>query len=262
MKLIYDLGANHGGDTAFYLAKGARVIAVEASPALAAVLRSRFAREIAGGRCVIVEAAIMPQACKIPFFVNPRCDHWSSLSEEWASRDGGPVERYEVRGASVSELFAEHGAPYYMKVDIEGADKDVVDQLSRLEEKPRFISVEEWGVHALDALAALGYDRFSVRTQWDKTWCRESGAEGPRTGFDFDHTVSGLFGREVPEWMPLAEARATFHRIARDEQGALMCRVGEFFDFHATRAEELEAPAGVWTRLRRGLAGWSLGALF
>lgn len=251
MKLIYDLGAHHGGDTAFYLTKGARVVAVEANPSLAALLRQRFAMEIRKGQCVVVEAAIMPEACSVPFFVNPRCDHWSSLSEAWATRDGGPVERYEVMGVPVQALFSEHGVPYYMKVDIEGADQDVVAQLSRLPEKPRFMSVEEWGVHALDALAGLGYDRFSIRTQWDKTWCKESGVEGRRTDFTFDHTVSGLFGLEVPEWVPLEQARRTFHHVARDESGALMCREGEFFDIHATRSEALaRAPSAMGKALK------------
>lgn len=33
--LIFDIGANNGDDTAFYLKKGFRVVAIEADPALA-----------------------------------------------------------------------------------------------------------------------------------------------------------------------------------------------------------------------------------
>ena len=32
--LIYDIGMNHGEDTAYYLSKGFRVIAIEANPGL------------------------------------------------------------------------------------------------------------------------------------------------------------------------------------------------------------------------------------
>src|SRR5690348_14857053 len=40
--LIYDVGLCDGDDTAFYLAKGFRVVAVEANPALVAAAKQRF----------------------------------------------------------------------------------------------------------------------------------------------------------------------------------------------------------------------------
>jgi hypothetical protein len=58
LDLIMDVGMHDGTDTAFYLAKGFKVVAVEANPDLVAAGRARFAREIDEGRLTIVGAAI------------------------------------------------------------------------------------------------------------------------------------------------------------------------------------------------------------
>jgi hypothetical protein len=42
--LIYDIGMNNGDDTAYYLQRGFRVIAVEANPALVSQAIQRFER--------------------------------------------------------------------------------------------------------------------------------------------------------------------------------------------------------------------------
>ena len=44
--VVMDIGVSEGNDTAFYLAKGFQVVAVEADPGMCRTLRSRFAREI------------------------------------------------------------------------------------------------------------------------------------------------------------------------------------------------------------------------
>ena len=57
-QLIFDLGANEGEDTAFYLAKGFNVVAVEANPDIVDRLRIRFGDEIVAGRLHIEDRAI------------------------------------------------------------------------------------------------------------------------------------------------------------------------------------------------------------
>ena len=56
--LVFDVGANTGEDTAAFLARGLRVVAVEANPKLCADMRARFADEISDGRLVVVDKAI------------------------------------------------------------------------------------------------------------------------------------------------------------------------------------------------------------
>jgi 16S rRNA A1518/A1519 N6-dimethyltransferase RsmA/KsgA/DIM1 with predicted DNA glycosylase/AP lyase activity len=47
--LVIDIGVSEGNDSAYYLAKGFRVVAVEADSRSCARLRQRFASEIAAG---------------------------------------------------------------------------------------------------------------------------------------------------------------------------------------------------------------------
>lgn len=45
-KLIYDVGMNNGDDTAYYLWRGFRVVAIEATPELVATAANRFRCEM------------------------------------------------------------------------------------------------------------------------------------------------------------------------------------------------------------------------
>lgn len=238
VKLIYDIGAHRGDDTAFYLAKGAKVIAVEANPSAARDLRTRFADEIKDGRLVVEEVAITDREGCITLYINERCDLWTSTSETWAAQDGGGVLPVTVRATTLAALIAKHGRPYYVKIDIEGQDKTALQSL-RGAMGPQFVSVEEWGRGTISALRCAGYDRFSIRPQADKSWCKESGIEGPVTGLKFDHWSSGLFGLEVPDWLPFDEAERVFNSTVRGETGQMICAPGEFFDVHATKKETL-----------------------
>jgi hypothetical protein len=56
--LIFDLGFHNGDDTAFYLAKGSRVVAVEAHPELVEAGLRRFSSEIRGGRLILLHKAV------------------------------------------------------------------------------------------------------------------------------------------------------------------------------------------------------------
>jgi hypothetical protein len=56
--LIFDVGANNGDDTAAYLARGFRVIGVDANPILCEDMEKRFASDIRLGRAFIVNKAI------------------------------------------------------------------------------------------------------------------------------------------------------------------------------------------------------------
>lgn len=48
--LVFDVGLYNGDDTAYYLYRGFRVVAVEANPYYASRARQRFAPEINAGR--------------------------------------------------------------------------------------------------------------------------------------------------------------------------------------------------------------------
>ena len=71
-------------------------------------------------------------------------------------------------------MFRTHGIPFYLKIDIEGADHLVLDELGDFEDRPRYISMEAEKVDfsqlvsELNLLKRLGYRTFKpVQTSVD-----------------------------------------------------------------------------------------------
>src|ERR1051326_5291102 len=70
--LVFDVGMNVGMDTAFYLSKGCRVIAVEANPVLCEQARHRFANALRSGQLIIEEVGVADDVGTATFYVNDR----------------------------------------------------------------------------------------------------------------------------------------------------------------------------------------------
>ena len=178
LNLIFDVGANDGTDTDYYLSKGYRVVAVEADPALAKRLGERYIAETGDGRVVVANAAVMEKDReKVDFFVSKE-DIRSSLIRSMAERPGQMAGIVEIAGRSLCSLFAEYGLPWYCKIDIEGYDAIAVSGMGMCEGRPAFISCESTGhsIEAidrdngrlylvLDELAAQGYRQFKLVDQ-------------------------------------------------------------------------------------------------
>jgi hypothetical protein len=60
--LIYDVGMNNGDDTAYYLRRGFRVVAIEADPRLAKSAAERFGTQISSGQLRILNIGIAKKA--------------------------------------------------------------------------------------------------------------------------------------------------------------------------------------------------------
>jgi FkbM family methyltransferase len=123
--LIFDVGCHNGQDSDFFLRKGFTVVAVEANPTLCAELRRRFSSHIADGRFVLVEKAIAEQAGEVEFFMNLNVSTWGTIRANMAERNaagGTESKKIVVPSIKFSSLIEKFGVPYYLKVDIEGAD--------------------------------------------------------------------------------------------------------------------------------------------
>ncbi|HET6254651.1 MAG TPA: FkbM family methyltransferase [Puia sp.] len=177
-KLIFDVGANDGADTAYYLRLGYSVASIEADPRLAARLGERFADEIRAGVVRVINAAVTDKdRDEVGFYVS-RDDTESSLIRSMAERSGPVAEPVAVRGRSLCSLFNEFGLPWYCKIDIEGYDATAVTGMTGCSGRPAYISCEGSGQPigeigrderllyvVLDALAAQGYRRFMLVDQ-------------------------------------------------------------------------------------------------
>ncbi len=163
--LIYDIGIHNGDDTAYYLSRGYRVVAVDANPLMMDAARQKFAEAVASGRLTLLNVGILDRAGQLRFYVNENDSKLSSFDHKLAGCHGDPCREIEVECLPLPELFARHGVPYFLKVDIEGADKLCAQSLRGSAPLPPFVSFEFMAADAETILATLrdlGYRRFKM----------------------------------------------------------------------------------------------------
>lgn len=173
-KLVFDLGAHHGLDTREYLRLGYHVIALEASPAEYDIMCEVLRHVPGAGTCVGINKAITPLGDDALLYTSrcPGGETHSIFPHRVRDMEAEPVK---VKGCTLQELFAEYGVPYYLKVDIEGADILAIRQLhewaSKGEARVPFLSVElDWdhpeeALEIFSHLGYMGYDHFDLVPQ-------------------------------------------------------------------------------------------------
>jgi FkbM family methyltransferase len=224
--LIYDVGLHLGEDSEFYLKKGFDVVAVEASPANAVKAANRLKAYVDSGRLTIVNKAITRDEGPVAFFVSDR--------SIWGTTDPITAERNRHLGSSISEitipgvpfrcLLEQYGVPYYMKVDIEGADALCLEGLMASADRPKYVSIESTKASFDDLvsefclLQRLGYRKYKIVAQHriEEERLPKTASEGQFVDHVFEEGSSGAFGRELPgEWMSLEQALKVYMRIFR-----------------------------------------------
>lgn len=243
--LIFDIGMHKGEDAAFYLAKGFRVVALEANPAFTTAVAEWQAEAVAAGRLQVVQRALWHRdAEEVSFFINPAKDDWSSVLREWAVKDGSEAEEIRVQGLTLPAMFDAYGVPYYAKCDVEGADAFFTAQLLQDGRRPAFVSVEAISLEVLAELYAAGYRRFQLVNQ--ALFFNVQPPQPPREGSfvpaRFSGTMSGLFGRELPaeKWLTFSQAAERYLGFVRNYHVDPNLAFG-WLDFHATTEEWLTA---------------------
>jgi len=176
--LVFDVGFNVGQDTAFYLAEGHRVVAVEADPTLAAKGRERFAREVSTGQLTIVNVGIAEHEGEAQFWVCEGKPEFNSFYKEIAARDGYAHHSITIPTVRFATLLEQYGTPYFLKIDIEGHDMLCLEGLDEAH-LPAYVSAEsecpldgqsatvEDGLRVLRRLHELGYRRYKLIDQLD-----------------------------------------------------------------------------------------------
>jgi FkbM family methyltransferase len=168
--LAFDVGA-HVGNHARCLARlGARVLAIEPQPALAAWLRWLFRDQ---PEITVVESALAAAPGTVELYRSPRTPTVATASRGWIDSVGASAGFARVRWArpiavpavALDALIARHGLPRFCKIDVEGYEAEVLRGLSQpipvvtFEYLPAAIDV---AVGAAARLAALGRYRFNV----------------------------------------------------------------------------------------------------
>jgi FkbM family methyltransferase len=208
--LILDIGMHRGDDARFYLAKGFKVVSVEAFPAYVSEARVAFKQQVENGQLVIIEKAVVDNGQEsVKFYVNKEKDDSHTTIEDIVKENiANKTFNYDeilVKTVTLQNLFDEYGVPYYLKCDIEGADTQVLDQLQRDHRRPKFVSFELSSSEIIKKISAAGYQSFQIINQWLNPTLKasEPAREGHYAEANFNGHSSGFFGRELPphKWM-------------------------------------------------------------
>jgi FkbM family methyltransferase len=253
--LVLDLGMHVGDDTAYYLARGCRVVALEANPRLCVSAEKRFSHDVAAGSLAILNAALCTSSIEsIDFHICDVNPEWSSLEKWRIDQIGGTMETVKVPGLVLDKLLTDYGVPHYIKCDIEGADGDFVDQLVGLSHaaKPAFVSVEGIAIEWLAKLAEVGYDQVQlvsqarIRRVFDPAFEFQLGGE--KKSWQFGGHSSGRFGFDLDpaKWISHAEASRRWLAFQDLKVADPDMTLDNWFDFHVTTAQTLQSRPTSW----------------
>ena len=154
--LVFDIGANVGTMSRIFAGLGARVVAVEPNPDCARHIELSTRR----GQVEVLAAAVSDRDGQAVLKVSDRKDKMSSLSDDW--RDAVSKENADYVGMwkrevtvptiTLDALIQRYGEPWYIKIDVEGYEEQVIKGLSQC---PSLLSFEFNRVFLEPALKAL-----------------------------------------------------------------------------------------------------------
>lgn len=255
-KIIFDIGMHTGQDTKHYLSMGYKVIAVEANPQLADANRLKFKKAVDSGQLIIENVGISDKQGVLPFYINSCVSEWSSFDKSLGNRrvleSGGQEQVVNIRCITIKDLIAKHGLPFFIKVDIEGYDYFVINDLP--ENEVPYVSCEFTEVQLIDTLKEKGYTKFKLISQADNfrqiNLKREANKFFPiylkyKNGLmlrlqkfitvKFPYSSSGPFGEDTcGSWMSYESAREAYVKFAAGNNGQALNNA-DWFDLHATR---------------------------
>jgi len=146
-KLIYDVGANKGNKVKAFLKMGFTVIALEPEKKSLSTLRYRYSKN---KKVTLVEKAVSDKEGKLTIHIAEARSGLNTLSDKWVGSLEDTEENrwhkehafrnsYEVEVTTLKELFNKYGVPYYLKIDVEGFEINVIRGMDKA---PAFISFE------------------------------------------------------------------------------------------------------------------------
>lgn len=167
--LVFDIGGHIGSRTAAFEALGCRVVVLEPLPAFARFLSRRFAHR---RNVTIVAAAASHTVGHAELAISDRTPTVSTLVNEWREARGKEAgfvgvrwnRTIRVETTTLDALIAQYGVPAFTKIDVEGAEPDVLAGLSQPIPALSFeylLDDLERTARCLDRLQALGDYRFN-----------------------------------------------------------------------------------------------------
>ncbi|MGR9107678.1 MAG: FkbM family methyltransferase [Gammaproteobacteria bacterium] len=171
--LIFDIGANHGYKIDIFLRLGASVVAVDPDKVNQEILRQKFlSYRLSRKPVVLVDKAV--SSCKgvQTLWIDEPGSAKNTLSRKWVSALKNDNTRFgkcltfnqnaQIETVTLADLINEHGQPFFVKIDVEGHELDV---LKGLRHPVPYLSFEvnlpdfrEEGIQCIKVLGDLAAD--------------------------------------------------------------------------------------------------------
>ena len=163
-KMIFDIGANCGSYSKEYSSKGFKVIAIEPQKHLCERIKNEQLNVI------VINAIVSSSKEPLEFFMS-NADTLSTCSNDWMQK-GRFSNQYswwsigKIECISLDQLIEIYGIPYFIKIDVEGSELDVVLSLSKkVDCLFSFEWVQEFPEKAIEVVKTfrkLGYTEFFI----------------------------------------------------------------------------------------------------
>lgn len=131
LDLVIDIGANFGDKTWSLSKLAKRVVCIEPDVACCKALRTRFRHD---PNIHILNAAVGKSSGEATFYVEQMGSAYNTLSEkqrDWvAEKKAAPRAQVVVVVTTLDKVIQEFGTPDFVKIDVEGFEKEVFEGLS------------------------------------------------------------------------------------------------------------------------------------
>ncbi len=180
--LCFDLGAHLGDRVRAWSHLNAHVVALEPNPA-----SMKWLRRLYGNRpnIILIEQAVSAHSGEATFWISRLTPSISTLSHQWLTTVQQSSRfvsaRWEVQipvtVTTLDALIAEYGKPAFCKIDVEGAELDVLRGLSQALPALSFEYIPatiDTALGCIDRLSQLGDYEYNWRvSEWPRLRSRE-----------------------------------------------------------------------------------------
>jgi len=205
MKIIFDIGANQGQNLNYFLEKADVVVAFEASSDLVLNIKKKFKEFIDNGKLVIENIALIDDdnIKKINFFVSKG----KGITNTLFPVNPNEFKKQEVKCGKASLLIKKYLEKYkiseieYIKIDIEGADHLVLNDLLINNILAKNLSVECHKPEVIELLLKTQYKSFKFVHGGNLIFKKNveiTTKDKNKKIINFDKHSSGPYGDDIP----------------------------------------------------------------